>query len=69
MSLSKICEIPEKKHGRSAVRGCRYFLIFQPNDMLNLCLNKRNAEQKRVYLHSSKTQTIVEMQAFLLMKN
>ena len=30
---------------------------------------KRNAEQKRVYLHSSKTQTIVEMQTFLLMKN
>ena len=39
LTFAKICEIPEKKYRKGRVRGGRYFLIFQPNDMLNLSLN------------------------------
>ena len=52
---------------RSTATGGRYFLIFRPKDMLNLCLNlnvsqsiyayKRYAYKKRVYLHSSQRQS------------
>ena len=52
------------------MRG-RYFRIFQPKYMLNLCLNlnesqliyvyayERYAYKKKEYLHSSQTQTIL----------
>ena len=68
---------------RSTVREGRYFLIFQPKDMLNLYSNlnvsqpiyayKCYAYKKRVYQHSSQTWTIYFtiswMQTFLFIKN
>ena len=54
---------------KSTVMGGRYFLIFQPIDMLNLSLNlnesqsmyayKRYGYEKRVYLHSLQSQIIL----------
>ena len=59
---------------RSTVRGDMHF-IFQPKDMVNLCLNlnesqpiyayKCYAYKKRVYLHSSQKQTNLVVQFHL----